>query len=130
MIVLLTPPPVTVIVPLLVLVDVFAVTASPNPPLGPLGDTPVTVSHDVALLLTVHDTFEVTVTPVVEAADVGLHDVGLTVSNTDDVPACVTEIVLLMPPPVTVIVPLLWFVELFTVTLTVKLPITTIPYLP
>jgi hypothetical protein len=55
------PPPVTVIVPLLDAVLVFAVALRVSVPLfDPLAG--VTVSHDVALLLAVHPTLEVTVT--------------------------------------------------------------------
>jgi len=79
--VLVIPPPVTVIVPVLEDVPVLAVAFSVIFPLfEPLdGDT---VSHDVALLLAVHDTFEVIDTDVFDAVAAGLHDVVLTVRLT------------------------------------------------
>ena len=104
---LVIPPPETVIVPLLLVVLVFAVTFSVIEPLpDPLDGE--TVSQEEALLDADHDTFDVIDTFVFAADDVGVHDVRAT--SRDDwtvVPACVTEIVRVIPPPETVIVPVL-----------------------
>ena len=66
----LIPPPVTVIVPLLEAVPALAVAEMVKLPLfDPLaGDA---VNQEVALLLTVHDTFEVTVMLVLDAVAIG-----------------------------------------------------------
>jgi len=66
------PPPVTVIVPVLAAVLVFAAALIVRVPLfDPLAG--VTVNQDAALLLAVHDTLEVTVTLVLAAAAPGFH---------------------------------------------------------
>jgi len=72
----------------------------PDPPEGD------TVSQDGELLLTVHGTFEVTVTPVLDASSVGFQVEADRVSD-DDTSAWSTETVRVWPPPVTVTVPLL-----------------------
>ena len=117
-----TPPPVTVIVPLLNAVPVFAVAVIVMFPFPVLldGDT---VSHDAALLDAVQDTFDVTDTLVLAAADdVGFHVAALSVRFAA-FPGCVTAIVREAPPPVTVIAPLLAAVPVLAVALIVMFPL-------
>ena len=120
-IVRLSPPPETVTVPLLDVALVFAAAVIVKLPLfEPLdGDT---VSHVAALLEaeTVHETLDVTDTVVFAADADGDHDVGLTVRIGA---ACVTDIVLVNPPPETVTVPLLEAAPVFAAALIVKLPL-------
>ena len=70
------------------------------------------MSHDVALLDAVHGTFEETNTVVLAADAAGVQDDILTV-RFEVAAACVTEIVLVIPPPVIVIVPVLEEVPVF-----------------
>jgi len=67
---------------------VFAVTRIVNEPL-PVPLAGVTVSHEVALLDTVHDAFEVTVTDRLFAAFDGLHVEWLSVSVADRGEPCI-----------------------------------------
>ena len=71
---LVIPPPVTVIVPLLLAVPVFAVAFSVIVPL-PVPLDGETVSQDEALLDAVHDTFDVTDTFMFDADDSAAQDV-------------------------------------------------------
>ena len=115
------PPPVTVIVPERDEVAVLAVAVTVNVPLLlPLAGE--TVNHEVALLLAVHETFDVTVTVNVLATDARLLLEGSTVSVAPAA-ACVTGRVRVMPPPVTVIVPERVEVVLLAVWVTVRVPL-------
>jgi len=110
--VLVIPPPVTVTVPVLVFVAVFAATLSVSwllfiPLVGE------TVSQEVSLLVAVHKVFEVTVTVVVSADVDGSQAVGDTVSDAAAEDSCVTVTVLVIPLPVTVTVPILADVPAF-----------------
>ena len=121
--VLLILPPETVTVPVLEELPALVVTLTVTVPLlEPLvGDT---VSHDVALLLAVHDTFDVTDTDVFAVADPGFHDVEPRVRFAEAGAACcVTDTVLLIPPPETVIIPLLEEAAVLAVTVTVRVPL-------
>ena len=113
--VLVIPPPEIVIIPVLLAVPVFVVTYSVRVPLPdpPDGET---VNHDVALLDAVHVTFDVTVSVVLDTDAVGAQEVRDTSRlgvGPDAVPACVTVMVLVIPPPVNVIVPVLLVVPVF-----------------
>jgi hypothetical protein len=113
-----------VTVPLLEAVPVFAVAESVNEPLPILlaGVTLETVSHDWLLVGAFQVVLDVTDIVVFEAADVGDHVSGLTVS-TAGAAACVTDIVLVIPPPVIVTVPLLEVVVVLTVAEIVNEPL-------
>ena len=104
--VLVIPPPATVIVPALLLVSAFAVTLSVSVPLFvPLvGEIE---SQDGALLVADHKVFDVTATTVVSAVADGDQDVGDTASDTAAEDSCVTVMTLFIPPLVTVTVPVL-----------------------
>jgi len=80
--VLVTPPPVNVIVPVLLAVPVFAAAtiASMAPPVPLAGDM---VSHDGALLDAAHVMFDMTLTPAVSIPDDGAQDIGETLSTTE-----------------------------------------------
>jgi hypothetical protein len=75
------------------------------------------------LSVTVQPTFDVIVSVAEDAADASETAVGETVRLLDDGADCVTAIVRVSPPPVTVTVPLRAVVPVFAVTLTVKLPL-------
>ena len=105
------PPPVIVIVPTLWLVDVFSVNAAVSVPLPLLLDG-LTVSHDASSLTLqlIFDEIENVVLPdVYETTRLS----GLIVNT--GVGACVTFTVPVNPPPVTVIVPTLSLVVVFSV---------------
>ena len=98
------PPPLTVMVPVLDAVFVLAAAFILNEPLFiPLDGVTDSQSR---LLVTLHDLLDVTFINVLFAADVISHEAGSTVS-TGGATSCVTLIVLVNPPPVTVIVPVL-----------------------
>ena len=122
-IVLVMPPPATVTVPVLLLVPVFCVTASPRMPFPVPLDPPATstISHE-ALLDTVQATLDVTFAVVAAAAAPGFHSSGATTRTGGVSAAWVTAIVLVMPPPVTVIVPVLLLVPVFCVTASPRIP--------
>ena len=84
--------------------SVFAVTLSTRTPLPepPAGET---VSHDGASLMTVQVTLEVTATLVAFAVGPGAQVDEPKVRIGADTPSCVTMIVLVRPPHVTVMVP-------------------------
>jgi len=118
------PPPVTVIVPVRLVVFVLAVALSVSVPLFvPLpGET---VSHCVALLEAVHVTFDVTLTVVFPAVAGGFHVVDDTASvggaTTEE--ACVTMTSFVRPPPETVILPVRLVGPVLAVTTIEKKPL-------
>ena len=121
-IVLVIAPPVTVIVPVLAK-PVLALTASAIEPF-PVEPT-TTKPNQESLLETVHEVFDFTGTSVATEDAEGAHEdiANSSVAEPEDAAACVTFIVLVIPPPVTVIVPVLLFVAVFAVTLSVSVPL-------
>ncbi len=116
-----SPPPVTVTVPVRAAVPVLAVTLTVRLPLlAPLAG--VTVSQ-VWLSVAVQLTFAVTAPVAVEAAEANERAVGVTVRLLAVGAACVTAIVRVSPPPVTVTVPVRAAVPVLAVTLTETLPL-------
>ena len=118
------PPPVIVIVPVLA-APVFALTSMKIVPL-PDPEDGETVSHDVALLDAVQDTFDVIFADVPPANEGGFQDVRDT--SSDDVvgggaavPAWVTVTVFVIPPPVTVIAPVLAVVFVLAAAISVSM---------
>jgi hypothetical protein len=116
------PPPLTFTVPLRLAVPVFAVALTVKLPLlvPEVGET----LSQVWSSLTVQLTFEVTAIGDEDAEEASDSEVGaivrlLVVCAAD----CVTDICRVMPPPVTVTVPLRLAVPVFAVALTVKLPL-------
>jgi len=126
--VLVTPPPVIVIVPVLLVIPVFAETfivriPFPVPPVGE------TVSH-VALLVAVQDTFDVTVTVAFLAyASDDQVDVETVRFGETDPAACMTVMVLVIPPPVTDIVPVRSAAVLFGMAISTSEP-SPVPIVP
>ena len=116
-----TSPPVTVIVPVRLDAPVLAVVLS-NRALFPeplVGET----VNQVALLVAVQATLEVTETLVLFDAEPGDQVEEPKVRLAAGIPACVTAMVLVRPPPVTVMVPQRLEVVVFANTLTVRAPL-------
>ena len=115
--VLVMPPPVTVMVALRVKVLVFAVAVRVRLPLlVPLAGE--TVSQEGSLLVANHETFEVTETLVLLAIAFEAQEDVLSVrlaTSPPPVPACVTVMVSAIPPPVTVMYPVLLDTSVFDV---------------
>ena len=113
--VLLIPPPETVIIPDLDAVVIFAAAFSVIEPLPvpPEGDT---VSQSDPLFVVVQDTFEVTAIFVLPPDAVGVHEFGETSSSggDEDERSWVTVITLVIPPPVTVTLPVLPVAPVFS----------------
>ena len=106
------PPPVTVMAPIRLEVLVFAVIfKTMTPLLDPVaGDT---VSHEGALLEAIQEMLEFIDTPIAFEADPGAQ-LDMPKARVDDIPSCVTVMVLVMPPPVTVMIPIRAFALIFS----------------
>ena len=116
-----SPPPVTVTVPVRLVLPVFAVALTVKLPLLlPLvGEALSQVWSSVTVQLT----FAVTLTADEDAAEASDSAVCDSVRLLAVGAACVTAIVRVRPPPVTVTVPVRAAVPVFAVALTVKLPL-------
>jgi len=121
LIVLVNPPPVTVMVPVLDEEPVLAVVFILKLPF-PVPLAVDTVSQLVLLLLTLHALVDVTLIVVLLAADAGDHVLGDTV-NAAGGASCVTFIVRVIPPPVIVIAPVLEVTVVLAVTFILKWPL-------